>query len=147
MASGRFLDTTSVDFQAVELDGALELTRQELGRVRGRAEEEGERWRAREQELVMRLEDSRNRERKLEDQKHNLEVCLADATQQIQELKVGARAVCRMRRRRRGVRGTAWHDQAAACCRRVSVAPRAACARSTSSCCSWRPPRRTWSRS
>ncbi|XP_026278331.2 rootletin isoform X2 [Frankliniella occidentalis] len=73
--------------QAVELDGALEMARQEMARLRSRAEEEGERWRAREQELVMRLEDSRNRERKLEDQKHNLEVCLADATQQIQELK------------------------------------------------------------
>ena len=56
--------------------------------MRSHAEEEEERWRAREQELLMRLEDSRSRERKLEDQKHNLEVCLADATQQIQELKV-----------------------------------------------------------
>ena len=56
--------------------------------MRSHAEEEEERWRAREQELLMRLEDSRGRERKLEDQKHNLEVCLADATQQIQELKV-----------------------------------------------------------
>lgn len=74
----------------MELDGALEVARQEMGRLRARAEEESERWRAREQELVMRLEDSRNRERKLEDQKHNLEVCLADATQQIQELKVSA---------------------------------------------------------
>lgn len=36
----------------------------------------------------MRLEDSRGKERRLEDLKHNLEVCLADATQQIQELKV-----------------------------------------------------------
>lgn len=56
--------------------------------MRSRGEEEEERWRAREQELLVRLEDSRGRERKLEDQKHNLEVCLADATQQIQELKV-----------------------------------------------------------
>lgn len=56
--------------------------------MRSHGEEEEERWRAREQELLMRLEDSRGRERKLEDQKHNLEVCLADATQQIQELKV-----------------------------------------------------------
>jgi len=56
--------------------------------MRSHAEEEEERWRAREQQLLVRLEDSRNRERKLEDQKHNLEVCLADATQQIQELKV-----------------------------------------------------------
>jgi len=56
--------------------------------MRSHAEEEEERWRAREQELLVRLEDNRTRERKLEDQKHNLEVCLADATQQIQELKV-----------------------------------------------------------
>lgn len=56
--------------------------------MRAHGEEEEERWRAREQDLLVRLEDSRNRERKLEDQKHNLEVCLADATQQIQELKV-----------------------------------------------------------
>jgi rootletin len=56
--------------------------------MRSRGDEEEERWRAREQELLVRLEDSRGRERKLEDQKHNLEVCLADATQQIQELKV-----------------------------------------------------------
>lgn len=40
------------------------------------------------QELLLRLEDSRGKERRLEDLKHNLEVCLADATQQIQELKV-----------------------------------------------------------
>jgi len=66
----------------------LEVTRQELGKLRTRADEEDERWRAREQELLVRLEDSRCRERKLEDQKHNLEVCLADATQQLQELKV-----------------------------------------------------------
>lgn len=59
-----------------------------MGRLRTRADEEDERWRTREQELLVRLEDSRCRERKLEDQKHNLEVCLADATQQLQELKV-----------------------------------------------------------
>lgn len=57
-------------------------------RLRSRGDEEESRWRHREQELLVRLEDSRGRERKLEDQKHNLEVCLADATQQIQELKV-----------------------------------------------------------
>ncbi|XP_012287068.1 rootletin isoform X2 [Orussus abietinus] len=73
--------------QVVDLDNSLEVTRQELGRLRARADEEDERWRAREQELLVRLEDSRCRERKLEDQKHNLEVCLADASQQIQELK------------------------------------------------------------
>lgn len=68
------------------------MTRQELGKLRTRADEEDERWRAREQELLVRLEDSRCRERKLEDQKHNLEVCLADATQQLQELKVFSNA-------------------------------------------------------
>lgn len=70
------------------MDGGLEAARQEMLRLRGRTDEEEERWRAREQELLLRLEDSRSKERKLEDQKHNLEVCLADATQQIQELKV-----------------------------------------------------------
>lgn len=74
--------------QMVELDNGLEVSRQELSRLRSRAAEEEERWRGREQALVMRLEDGRARERKLEDQKHNLEVCLADATQQIQELRV-----------------------------------------------------------
>lgn len=74
--------------QVVDLDNSLEVTRQELGKLRTRADEEDERWRTREQELLVRLEDGRCRERKLEDQKHNLEVCLADATQQLQELKV-----------------------------------------------------------
>lgn len=72
----------------MELDNGLEVSRQELSRLRARAAEEEERWRGREQALMMRLEDGRVRERKLEDQKHNLEVCLADATQQIQELRV-----------------------------------------------------------
>lgn len=74
--------------QLVDVDNSLKVTRQELGRLRSRTDEEDERWRTRDQELVVRLEDSRCRERKLEDQKHNLEVCLADASQQIQELKV-----------------------------------------------------------
>lgn len=72
----------------MDLDNSLENTRQEFAKLRARADEEDERWRGREQELLIRLEDSRCRERKLEDQKHNLEVCLADASQQIQELKV-----------------------------------------------------------
>lgn len=59
-----------------------------MARLRARGDDEDTRWRHREQELMLRLEDIRGRERKLEDQKHNLEVCLADATQQIQELKV-----------------------------------------------------------
>lgn len=74
-------------FQIVELDSSLDVARQEMLRLRTRSDEEENRWRHREQELLVRLEDSRGRERKLEDQKHNLEVCLADATQQIQELK------------------------------------------------------------
>jgi rootletin len=73
--------------QIVELDGSLDFSRQELSRMRLHREEEEERWRGREQELLVRLEDSRGRESKLEDQKHNLEVCMADATQQVQELK------------------------------------------------------------
>ncbi|KAL6255819.1 hypothetical protein P5V15_013062 [Pogonomyrmex californicus] len=81
------LQLHQVKKQVVDLDNSLEVTRQELGKLRARADEEDERWRAREQELLVRLEDSRCRERKLEDQKHNLEVCLADATQQLQELK------------------------------------------------------------
>lgn len=70
-----------------ELESNLDMTRQELGRMRSHGAGEEERWHAREQELLLRLEDSRNKEKKLEDQKHNLEICLTDATQQIQELK------------------------------------------------------------
>ncbi|XP_058802315.1 rootletin [Phymastichus coffea] len=73
--------------QSADLENNLELTRQELSKLRSRMDEEDERSRGREQELVLRLEESRCRERKLEDQKHNLEVCLTDATQQLQELK------------------------------------------------------------
>jgi rootletin len=72
----------------MELGNGLEMSRQELSRLRSRAAEEEERWRSSEQQLTVRLEDGRVRERKLEDQKHNIEVCLADSTQQIQELKV-----------------------------------------------------------
>lgn len=71
-----------------ELDNNLESTRQELCRARARLGHEEGRWHCREQELLSRLEESRGREKRLDDQKHNLEVCLADATQQIQELKV-----------------------------------------------------------
>ena len=69
------------------MDNSLELTRQELGKLRTRSDEDHDGWRSREQELLARLEDGRCRERKLEDQKHNLEVCLADSSQQVQELK------------------------------------------------------------
>ncbi|CAG9120903.1 unnamed protein product [Plutella xylostella] len=50
------------------------------------------------EELVLRMEDCRSKERRLEELKHNLEVCLADATQQIQELKArlgGSEGRCR----------------------------------------------------
>lgn len=66
----------------------MEHTRQELARTRSHSAQLEEQWHAREQDLLVHLEDSRVREKRLEDQKHNLEVCLADATQQIQELKV-----------------------------------------------------------
>lgn len=70
-----------------ELDRNLDQTRQELGRTRSHSGQLEEQWHAREQDLLVHLEDSRSREKRLEDQKHNLEVCLVDATQQIQELK------------------------------------------------------------
>lgn len=71
-----------------ELERNLDQTRQELGRSRAHGAHHEEEFHAREQDLLAHLEDSRIREKKLEDQKHNLEVCLVDATQQIQELKV-----------------------------------------------------------
>lgn len=74
--------------QVSELERNLEATRQELCRTRTHTGHLEEQWHAREQDLLVHLEDSRGREKRLEDQKHNLEVCLVDATQQIQELKV-----------------------------------------------------------
>lgn len=74
-------------FQLAELDETLQNTRQDLGRARCKANQDEHRWHTREQELLGRLEEGRGREKCIEDQKHNLEVCLADATQQIQELK------------------------------------------------------------
>ncbi|KAH8276985.1 hypothetical protein KR026_003142 [Drosophila bipectinata] len=73
--------------QLSDLEANLCATRQELGRARCQNNQEEHRFHAREQELAQRLEEARGREKRLEDQKHNLEVCLADATQQIQELK------------------------------------------------------------
>jgi hypothetical protein len=72
----------------MELENALEMAKQDLIKMRNHGAEEENRWQERQTELLMRIEDSRNSERKLQDQSHNLEVCLADATQQIQELKV-----------------------------------------------------------
>lgn len=73
--------------QLSDLESNLHATRQELGRARCKANQDEHRFHNREQELLGRLEEGRCREKRLEDQKHNLEVCLADATQQIQELK------------------------------------------------------------
>ena len=69
------------------MDANLHATRQELGRARCKSNQDEHRFHNREQELVQRIDEGRCREKRLEDQKHNLEVCLADATQQIQELK------------------------------------------------------------
>ncbi|KAK9879237.1 hypothetical protein WA026_004086 [Henosepilachna vigintioctopunctata] len=73
--------------QISELERNLEHCRQELNRTIAHSGHHEEQWHAREQDLLIHLEDSRAREKRLEDQKHNLEVCLVDATQQIQELK------------------------------------------------------------
>ncbi|KAG5673476.1 hypothetical protein PVAND_003521 [Polypedilum vanderplanki] len=73
--------------QVCDLDANLHATRQELCRARSKCNQDDSRFHCREQELVNRIEEGRGREKRLEDQKHNLEVCLADATQQIQELK------------------------------------------------------------
>ncbi|XP_026814438.1 rootletin isoform X2 [Rhopalosiphum maidis] len=70
-----------------ELEGILEGYEQEVMRLRHRVDEDELRWKNREQELLDRLDDGLGHERKLEDQKHNLEVCLSDQTVQIQELK------------------------------------------------------------
>ncbi|XP_068626101.1 rootletin [Battus philenor] len=73
--------------RGAELDALLQAARADLAAARQRCAELDEACRARDQELVIRLEDCRSKERRLEELKHNLEVCLADATQQIQELK------------------------------------------------------------
>ncbi|CAK1541264.1 unnamed protein product [Leptosia nina] len=81
-----------------ELDAMLGAARADIAALRQRAAELEEACRARDQELVLRLEDCRSKERRLEELKHNLEVCLADATQQIQELKTrlgGCEGRCR----------------------------------------------------
>ncbi|XP_049870906.1 rootletin isoform X2 [Pectinophora gossypiella] len=81
-----------------ELEAMLGAARADLAACRQRGAELEEACRARDQELVLRLEDCRSKERRLEELKHNLEVCLADATQQIQELKArlgGSEGRCR----------------------------------------------------
>ncbi|XP_048477865.1 rootletin [Plutella xylostella] len=83
---------------AAELEAMLGCARGELAAARQRAAELGDACSARDQELVLRMEDCRSKERRLEELKHNLEVCLADATQQIQELKArlgGSEGRCR----------------------------------------------------
>lgn len=74
-------------FKLADLEENLCETRAELGRARCQSNQDEHRFHNREQELLARIEEARGREKRLEDQKHNLEVCLADATQQIQELK------------------------------------------------------------
>ncbi|XP_073952978.1 LOW QUALITY PROTEIN: ciliary rootlet coiled-coil, rootletin [Choristoneura fumiferana] len=81
-----------------EMEALLGAARADLAASRQRGAELEEACRARDQELVLRLEDCRSKERRLEELKHNLEVCLADATQQIQELKArlgGSEGRCR----------------------------------------------------
>uniref|UniRef100_A0A6P7GY35 Rootletin isoform X1 n=2 Tax=Diabrotica virgifera virgifera TaxID=50390 RepID=A0A6P7GY35_DIAVI len=73
--------------QISELERNLDHTRLDLNKTRSHYGQLEEQWHAREQDLLVHLEDSKSKEKRLEDQKHNLEVCLVDATQQIQELK------------------------------------------------------------
>ncbi|CAH2040824.1 unnamed protein product, partial [Iphiclides podalirius] len=73
--------------RGAELEALLAAARTDLNAARQRCADLEDACRARDQELMMRLEDCRSKERRLEELKHNLEVCLADATQQIQELK------------------------------------------------------------
>ncbi|XP_026732244.1 rootletin isoform X2 [Trichoplusia ni] len=91
-------DAAAARRHGAELEALLGAARAELQACRQRAAELDEACRARDQELVLRLEDCRSKERRLEELKHNLEVCLADATQQIQELKArlgGSEGRCR----------------------------------------------------
>ncbi|XP_053606065.1 rootletin isoform X2 [Plodia interpunctella] len=91
-------DAATARRHGAELDAMLASARAELNACRQRGAELEEACRARDQELVLRLEDCRSKERRLEELKHNLEVCLADATQQIQELKArlgGSEGRCR----------------------------------------------------
>ncbi|XP_052739750.1 rootletin [Bicyclus anynana] len=80
-------DAATAKRHSAELEAMLAAARSDLAAARQRGAELEEGCRARDQELVLRLEDCRSKERRLEELKHNLEVCLADATQQIQELK------------------------------------------------------------
>ncbi|XP_026492988.2 rootletin [Vanessa tameamea] len=91
-------DAATAKRLGAELEALLGAARADLAAARQRAAELDEACRARDQELVLRLEDCRSKERRLEELKHNLEVCLADATQQIQELKTrlgGSEGRCR----------------------------------------------------
>ncbi|KAF9791677.1 hypothetical protein SFRURICE_020076 [Spodoptera frugiperda] len=91
-------DAAAARRHGAELDALLAAARADLQACRQRAADLEEACRARDQELVLRLEDCRSKERRLEELKHNLEVCLADATQQIQELKArlgGSEGRCR----------------------------------------------------
>ncbi|KAJ2947625.1 hypothetical protein O0L34_g17426 [Tuta absoluta] len=91
-------DAAAARRHGAELEALLNAARADLAACRQRGAELEEACRARDQELVLRLEDCRSKERRLEELKHNLEVCLADATQQIQELKArlgGSEGRCR----------------------------------------------------
>ncbi|XP_026333476.1 rootletin [Hyposmocoma kahamanoa] len=91
-------DAAAARRHGAELEAMLAAARAEIANCRQRGAELEEACRARDQELVLRLEDCRSKERRLEELKHNLEVCLADATQQIQELKArlgGSESRCR----------------------------------------------------
>ncbi|KAJ0177971.1 hypothetical protein K1T71_006844 [Dendrolimus kikuchii] len=91
-------DAAAARRHGAELEAMLNAARNDLGSCRQRIVDLEEACRARDQELVLRLEDCRSKERRLEELKHNLEVCLADATQQIQELKArlgGSEGRCR----------------------------------------------------
>lgn len=74
--------------QLFEAERNIDMNQQEILKLRQRIREDEDQWRLREQELLTRLEENRIKERKLEDQKHNLELSLTDTNQQVQDLKV-----------------------------------------------------------
>ncbi|XP_063706276.1 rootletin [Culicoides brevitarsis] len=73
--------------QITDLEGLLNSARQELHHTICQTNQERHKWSNFEHGLQNQYEETRINEQKLQDKKHNLEICLADATQQIQELK------------------------------------------------------------
>uniref|UniRef100_A0A336MUQ3 CSON004284 protein n=1 Tax=Culicoides sonorensis TaxID=179676 RepID=A0A336MUQ3_CULSO len=73
--------------QITDLEQLLNTTRQELHRAVCQANQDRNKWNKFECGLQNQYDETRLNEQKLQDKKHNLEICLADATQQIQELK------------------------------------------------------------